>query len=299
MYGKTPGEMTLWGHEFAESISDPGHASTGQNGFKDRGFGFALGADSGSPKIGWYGGAFTFYSGDVVEAAPRQSRSNSLWYMLSAYTDWRGRGVFFDTKFDVGYINIKGKRTLTLTNGATSTFMEEADSKRAGLVGAAGFTTGVVLAYGATTITPQLSVDGMSLREEGYTESHSGNGNGKGFDLTVQPYYANSLRAFLGADIREDLSLGDFFLQPEARLGYRYDFLNDAVKVRGAFADVGGSPGTPFTVVGPDPSQGNVVAGASLSATTDSWTMGVNFDYVRGSNGAVQQIGTIHLLGRI
>jgi hypothetical protein len=310
MYGKAEGEVTLWGQEFAEFIKDPGNTDTGQTGFKDHGFGFVLGMDGGSPKIGWYGGAFTFYSGDIVEALPRNSHTNTLWYMLSGYTDWRGRGLFLDTKFDVGYVNLKSKRYINLTipgkNGAPSTqFIDEADGNRPGLVGSAGFTTGVILAYGATTITPQVSVDAMTMREEGYSEAHptASPGNGDGFNLTTQSYYANSLRAFIGADVREDLDMGDFFVQPDVRLGYRYDFLNDPTKLKAQFSNVPvngiDQPGPLFTVVGPDPSQGNFVAGASISATTDAWTLGANFDFVRGTNGATTEVGMLHLLGRI
>ena len=310
MYGKAAGEVTLWGQEFAEFIKDPGNTDTGQTGFKDHGFGFVLGMDGGNPKIGWYGGAFTFYSGDIVEALPRDSHTNTLWYMLSGYTDWRGRGLFLDTKFDVGYVNLKSKRFIDLTipgkNGnPDSHFIDEADGNRPGLVGSAGFTTGVILAYGATTISPQLSVDAMTLREEGYAESHptASPGNGDGFDLTTRSYYANSFRAFIGADVREDLDMGDFFVQPDVRLGYRYDFLNDPTKLKAQFSNVPvngiDQPGPLFTVVGPDPSQGNFVAGASVSATTDAWTLGANFDFVRGTNGATTEVGMIHLLGRI
>jgi len=310
MYGKASGEVTLWGQEFAEFIKDPGDVSTGQTGFKDHGFGFVLGMDGGDPKAGWYGGAFTFYSGDIVEALPRDSHTNSLWYMLSGYTDWRGRGLFLDTKLDVGYVNLKSKRFIDLTipgqNGAAAThFIQEADGNRPGLVGSAGFTTGVILAYGATTISPQLSLDAMTLREEGFTETNptTSSGNGKGFNLSTSSYYANSLRAFLGADVREDLDMGDFFLQPDVRLGYRYDFLNDPTNLKARFADVPvngiDQPGPQFTIEGPDPSQGNFVAGASLSATTDAWTLGANFDFVRGTNGATTEVGMIHLLGRI
>jgi len=311
MYGKASGEVTLWGQEFAEFIKDPGNSSTGQTGFKDHGFGFVLGMDGGDPKVGWYGGALTFYSGDIVEALPRDSHTNTLWYMLTGYTDWRGRGLFLDTKFDVGYVNLKSKRFLDLTipsntvGGDPTHVIDEADGNRPGLVGSAGFTTGAILAYGATTITPQLSMDAMTLREEGYTETHpkAAPGNGSGFDLTTKSYYANSLRAFVGADIRQDMDFGDFFLQPDVRLGYRYDFINDPVKLKAQFASVpvGGidQPGSLFTIEGPDPSQGNFVAGASLSATTDAWTLGANFDFVRGSNGATTEVGIIHLLGRI
>jgi hypothetical protein len=306
MYGKQEGEITLWGQEFAEYMTDPGRVSTGQTGFKDHGFGFVLGLDGGEPKTGWYGGAFSFYSGDVVEPSPRDSHSNTLWYMLTGYTDWRGRGLFLDTKLDVGYMDIKEKRFLNLTipnaSGGTTAFIDEADSKRPGLVGSGGFTTGAIFAYGSTILTPQFSMDGMTMREEGYTETHVGknNGNGMGFNLHAQSYYASSLRAFLGTEIREDLNLGDFFVQPDLRLGYRYDFLNDPAKLKVNFADLGANVTPPvFTVIGPDPSQGNFVAGASLSATTDAWTIGANFDFVRGTNGATTEVGIIHLLGRI
>ena len=41
------------------------------------------------------------------------------------------------------------------------------------------------------------------------------------------------------------------------------------------------------------------VLGGSLSTTTDTWTLGLNFDLVKGSNDAFQQVGTLHILGRI
>jgi hypothetical protein len=302
MYGKASGEVTLWGQEFAEFVKDPGNTKTGQTGFKDHGFGFALGLDGGDPKIGWYGGALSFYSGDIVEAYPRNSHANSLFYMLTGYTDWRGRGLFLDTKVDVAYMTLKQKRYISLnvpnTSGGTTTFIDEADSNRPGLVGSAGFTTGVILAYGSTTLTPQLSMDAMTMRQEGVTETHpsASPGNGQGIDLATKAYYSNSMRVFLGADVREDLDFGDFFIQPDVRLGYRYDFLNDPAKVTAHFVS---TPNVDFTITGPDPAQGNFVAGASLSATTDAWTLGANFDFVRGSNGATTEVGTIHLLGRI
>lgn len=310
MYGKESGDVTLWGEEFAEFIQDPGRKSTGQTGFKDHGFGFVLGLDGGDPKSGWYGGAFSFYSGDIVEPLPRDSHTNTLWYMLTGYTDWRGRGLFLDTKFDVGYMTAKSKRFIDLTipnaGGSGSTkFIDEADSKRPGVVGALGFTTGAILNYGSTTFTPQISVDGMTMRQEGYTETHptTSPGNGKGLLLQTQSYYASSARIFLGTEVREDLNMGDFFVQPDLRIGYRYDFLNDATKLKVNFADIGtnttATPGQIFTVIGPDPAQGNFVAGAALAATTDAWTLGVNFDFVRGTNGATTEVGTIHLLGRI
>jgi hypothetical protein len=218
--------------------------------------------------------------------------------------------LFFDSKLDVGYGHIDGKRFISLaipqntTPQSYSVYTREADNKHPATLLSGGFTTGGILAYGATTIMPQLSVDGLLMREEGYTETQpigTATTVGDGFDLMVQPYYAKSLRMFLGTSIRYDLELWDFYLQPEARAGYRYDLFNDPVKLKAAFAHsgAGGVPGTEFTVVGPDPSKGNFVLGGSLAATTDSWTLGFHFDVVRGDNGAFEQVGTLTLLGRI
>lgn len=296
-YADQDGEFTMWGQEFAQYINNKGGTGVDLTQSKSHGFGFALGMDGGDPEDGWYGGAFTFFAGDATQALPNDSKNQTEWYMLTGYTDWRGEHLFIDSHLDVAYGSLRGKRFLSIdipaAAGATtgSTFTREADGKRAGLLGAFGVTTGAEYNWGNTVLMPMLSLDGMSMREEGYTEL----GGGDGFDLKVSPYYANSLRAFLGADVRQDFDLGDFTLQPEGRLGYRFDFLNDPVKIRSQFV----STPTTFTIIGPDPSRGNVVAGATIGASTDTWSMGLNFDWVRGSNGSTTEVGTVSLLGRI
>jgi hypothetical protein len=291
MYGTQPGDQTLWGEEFAEFLNDKG--GNDLPGFKNRGFGFAIGGDGGDPSDGWYGGAFTFYTGGINQQSPLDTHTDTEWYMLTGYTDWRGKGLFFDTDLNVGYGTLTGHRFINI--GGVS---READSRRGSEMAGGGVTTGVILNYGGTTLTPQLSIDGLALREEGYNEANGG----PGLDLTVQPYYANSLRGYLGASARQDIDFGDFYIQPEARLGYRYDPLADAVKLRTDFQSVTdtGAPNTGmFTVIGPDPERGNIVAGATISATTGTWSMGLNYDFIRGNGGSITQVGTFSLLGRI
>ncbi len=324
LFAKEEGDLTLWGNQFGEYMATHGQNVAGVpggnepssctaaacgtvnlNGFKDHGFGFSMGLDEGSPATGWYGAAFTFYSGDVAETGDRVSKTQTLWYMLSGYSTWRGRGLFVDSQVNVGYGDFKGKRDLVLDIPASptvptdTTFTREADSKRAGLLASIGLTIGAQMKYGWLVNIPQISIDGMTLREEGFTERNGG----VGMDLTVKPYYGNSLRAFLGDEIRTNIDLGDFFLQPSARAGYRFDFLNDPVKLKAQFADdpstLAKDPGALFTIQGPDPSRGNVVLGAALNATTENWTIGLNYDFVRGSNSATEQVGTLSLLGRI
>jgi hypothetical protein len=303
-YGKQAGESTLWGVEYAQFLKDPGSfgssgdgAAPGQlYGYKDHGFGFSLGGDGGSASDGWYGGALSFYTGDIGELGNRAGQSQTEWYMLSGYTDWRGKGLFLDTNLDTGVTQFKTKRILNIDTSPTTTFSRTALSKHIGVFLAGGATTGAILKYSDTTITPQISIDGLTMRENGYTESGGGPKTGDGYDLTVGASYTNSLRGFAGVDVRQDIDLGDFFLQPEGRVGYRYDFIGDAQKVTANFVSL---PTSSFTIQGPDPSQGNLVAGATLSASTDTWSLGVSYDWVHGSNGAVEQSGQFVLVGRI
>ena len=305
-YANQPGEMTLWGEEFAANINNKGRvdADGTLTNYKDHGFGFALGVDAGSSRGGWYGGALSFYSGDVSETLPRNSKTNTQWYMLTGYTDWRGKHVFLDTQLSLAYGDFNGHRDLIICPGGAATcitpnYAREAASKRAGLLVAGGATAGVLLRWSGVQVIPHLGLDVMSLREEGYTETGGG-----AMDLQVAPYYANSVRSALGADFKTDVNLWGFTLSPEGRLGYRYDFISAPVKLRAAFAcgnGTGGvcSPGDQFTFVGPDPDTGNILAGATLGASTDTWQFGINYDWIRGNNASTAQIATVSVLGRI
>ncbi len=293
-YSKVPGEMTLWAQEFFGNINNKGRVSADGSltNYKDHGFGFTLGMDSGSPRGGWFGGAFTFYSGDVSQTLPRATQTQTQWYMLSGYSHWKGRRLFVDTTLSVAYGDFVGRRDLSV-GGVT----RRAEGKRATLMGALGGKIGAAYGTRAFEFSPYLSLDGMTMREEGYTEF----GGGPGFNLQVAPYYANSLRTALGVDLKTSMTLWGVNLTPEARFGYRYDLVNSPVKLRAGFVSTGGTTtaGNSYNFVGPDPDTGNMFGGLGLGAGTDSWQLGVNFDIVRGNNGSTTQVGTISLLGRI
>jgi hypothetical protein len=293
-YGDQPGDMTLWGEEFAGHINNKGTvASNGTlTSYKDHGFGFVMGADSGSARNGWYGGAFTFYTGDVSQLLPRATKTDTQWYMLSGYTDWHGKHVFFDTTASVAYGDFRSDRNMTV-----GTLVRDAIGKRPALMGALGANAGVMLNLGGFHIDPHLSLDGLTLREEGYTEANGGNG----FNLQVAPYFANSLRAAPMLDFKTSVSVWGIDLAPEARVGYRVDMLKQPVKIQAAFASTGGlgTVGNTMTFVGPDPDTGSTVVGLGLGASTDTWQLGAKYDWIRGNNASTTQVGTLTLLGRI
>ncbi|HEY2446957.1 MAG TPA: autotransporter domain-containing protein [Rhizomicrobium sp.] len=289
-YANQDGDLTMWGQQFVERLNQD-NTSAG-SGFVDTGFGFVLGADEGDPVDGRYGGAFTFFSGAMDAKAPALQKTTSEWYMLTGYTDWHGRGFFLDTQASVGYAHLAGNRTINL-NG----FVRNAESIRPAEYMAGGATAGLQYGFAGAAVMPQISLDGLAMRQEGYTETHGGGNIGDGFDLHIEPDYAASLRAFTGVDVRDDLNLGDFLLQPEARAGYRFDFANGQESVRANF--VGVTPINQFEISGPKPSQGNAVAGGGLAVSTGAWSVGVGFDYLYANSGNTSEEGTITLLGRI
>ena len=289
-----PGDTTLWGQEFTGQINNKGQlASDGSTvSYKDHGFGFALGLDGGSPRNGWYGGAFTFYTGDVTQQLPRNTRDNTQWYMLTGYTDWKGRHVFLDTQISAAYGNFQESRDISVGG-----IIRESDSKRPAALVALGANTGMMFHWAGVELDPHVSLDGLTLREEGYDEANGG----PGLNLDVAPYYASSVRTAIGTDLKTSVPVFGINLVPEARIGYRYDLLQQAVKIKAAFDSTGGlgTAGNTMTFVGPDPDSGNTVLGLSLGAHTDTWELGVNYDWVRGNNASTTQVGTITILGRI
>ena len=293
-FAKVPGEMTLWGEEFSGHINNKGtiagSGSTVQ--YKDRGWGFSLGVDAGSPRNGWYGAAFTFYTGDVSQVQPRLTKTETEWFMLTGYSHWQGRKVFVDSQLAVAYGDFTGNRGINIGG-----VFRNATSKRASQMVALGGKMGVMLKSFGIDMDPYASLDGLTMREEGYTEANGG----PGFNLQVAPYYASSLRTALGADFKTGVNLWGIELSPEARVGYRYDLMHQAVKVKAAFASTGGTGtvGNTMTFVGPDPDSGNAILGLGLGASTDTWQLGVRYDWIRGNNGSTTQVGTFTVLGRI
>lgn len=302
MYAGQDGDTTIWGQEFTQNLN-VGSKTVG--GYDDTGFGFVLGADSGTPRNGRYGVAFQFYSGDTHEKSPRTDSTNSEWLLLSGYTDWRGRGFFLDSQATIGYAQLKGQRFITV-GPAGDTVSRDARGDRGAEFLSGGVTSGVLLSAGGTVFTPQISLDGLTMREEGYQETSNTANNvipkdEDGFDLIVKPNYMNSLRAFAGADLRQDLNLGSFFLQPEVRAGYRYDFIDGEEKVKAAFVSETADPANYFTITGPDPARGNLVLGGGLAVTTGAWSVGVSYDYIKGFGGTttLDQVGTFTIVGRM
>jgi hypothetical protein len=294
-YANQDGDLTLWGQQIVQRLSQAGDLAG--PGYHDSGFGFALGADEGDPVDGRYGAAFTFFSGDSREVDPGLAKTTSEWYMLTGYTDWRGKGLFLDTNASVGYVNLNGNRYLDLqipqTAGGFLDYNRDAQEHHPGELLSGGVTTGAVFDESGTVITPQVSLDGLTMREESYSES----GGGNGMDLHVASSYEQSVRGFVGFNVRQDFDFTDFLLQPDITAGYRYDFANGAQSLKAEFESV--QPPSVFEITGPKPDAGNAVVQGGVAVSTGAWSLGLSFDYLKAGSGNTAEQGTITLLGRI
>jgi hypothetical protein len=310
-FDKDESGTKIWTQAFVQSIKTDGQGEVGsdgsyaKNGFKDKGLGFAMGVDSGAARFGWYGAALTMYSGNVEEQG-RDSHENQLWVLLSGYSSWRGSHLFLDTKVDAGYGRIRGKRFITLTDTSDDTYTREAETKHAAESLSGGVTTGAIFDLGGFSFTPQISLDGFVLRTEKYSESNPDSTSAKkqAFLLTVNQTYARSLRGFVGTSVGYDFNLLGATWQPEARIGYRYDFMHDQLKAKVAFKDVnsdldGSQQGDAFTLMGPDPARSNILAGGTMGVNGGSWSLNLGFDFVKGDRGLVEQIGTFNFVVRL
>lgn len=277
--------LNLWGQEYVHVLSDNG--GSGFAGYDGRGFGFSLGADGGTPGSGRYGGGFTFFAGNVQENDPRDSKTEINWYMLSLYSAWRGHVLFFNTQANAAYGTFSGERVIRVDGLRRRATGEWSDYLASG-----GFSTGLILKGGPFVFMPQWNVDALYVRASAYSESGA-----FGQDLEIDARSEKSLRSFFGLVIRDNIDLGNGYLEPEIRGGWSYDFLNDPDGVTAAFADVS-NPGLKFTLTPALPSASRIIGGASLSWAYQSWSLGFNYD-IAASSGALAHSGTVTLTGRI
>lgn len=306
---------TLWLEGIGEHTEAKGQGAKGadgsyaRNGYKEKGFGFALGADTGSPRYGWYGLSMSFYNSNVKETG-RDAHNNQLWVTLSGYTSWRGRHMFLDSNIGVGYSRIRGVRYINLytadedtSDRSNADLSRQSDNTHAAEFANASVVFGARYEYAGFKFDPQISVDGLLLREEGYAETNhdSTNSDEQGFLLDVSVQHNRSLRTSIGSDAVYDWNLWGIDIKPALHAYYRRELINDRIHEYVAFKDVntdvtGSQHGTRFQLSGLNPSKNNLVGGGSIGTQGDGWSVNLNLDYLRGDNGLTQEVGTFNFL---
>jgi hypothetical protein len=278
----TRNDFRFWGQEFYNNVSASSTATTA--GYGGAGQGVAVGVEWGSFGTGRYGLGYTFFSSEETETHPRDTKTNGDWNMVTFYGGWRSGDFFVTPQLNLGEGSFHSRRSIvaaTVTRSATAAWSS--------YIGAGGLTTGYIVDAGGFQIIPELSLDGLYLRESAYNEAGAG-----GIGLSLKPQNQNSVRTFAGV-----LGQGNYLwdtgtLQPQLLVGWSHEFLNTPATIDGSFES---TPGSPFHLVGPTLEPNKIIGGASFAYVVGNWSAGINYD-AAASTGTLAQSATISLSSR-
>jgi uncharacterized protein with beta-barrel porin domain len=105
-------------------------------------------------------------------------------------------------------------------------------------------------------IIPEISLDGLYMRESAYNEIGAG-----GIGLSLRQNAQKSARSFAGLLGQGTYAWDNGNLQPQLLVGWSHEFLNTPATIDGTFES---TPGSPFHLVGPTLEPNKIIGGAKL-----------------------------------
>jgi len=275
-------EFRFWGQEFYNNVNANSAATT--PGYGGAGQGVALGVEWGSIQTGRYGVGYTFYSSQETEKHPRDTKTNGDWNLVSAYGGWRAGEFFVTPQVNLGQGDFQSRRTIV-----AGTVGRSARAVWSSYLAAGGFTTGYIMNVAGFQIIPEISLDGLYMRESAYNENGAG-----GIGLSLGQNNQKSVRSFAGLLGQGTYAWDNGNLQPQLLVGWSHEFLNTPATIDGSFES---TPGSPFHLVGPTLEPNKIIGGASFAYVVGNWAAGFNYDAAK-SSGSLAQSATISLSSR-
>jgi uncharacterized protein YhjY with autotransporter beta-barrel domain len=276
-------EFRFWAQEVYDQVSAGSTAVS--SGYSGAGQGIAVGVEWGALPSGRAGVAFTFFASQESEAHPADNRTDGDWHVLSFYAGWRPGNFFLAPEINIGQANYNSRRGISIENALTRT----ATASWSGYLGSAALTTGYVIPMGAIQIVPELSFDGLYLRDGAYNEQGATSA-----DLSVKSQDQRSVRGFAGVIAQGTFAWDAGTIQPQLLLGWSYDFLHKPGVFNGTFE---GAPNSPFQLTGPDVEANRLIGGLGVSYAVGNWSAAINYDAAL-STGSVGQSATFSLSSR-
>ena len=278
----TRNEFRFWGQEFYNAVS--AGTTTVTPGYSGAGQGIALGVEWGAIETGRYGIGYTFFSSQETESHPRDTKTNGDWNLVSFYGGWRTGEFFVTPQVNLGQGDFHSRRSIV-----AGTVARSATANWSNYLAAGGFTTGYIMNIAGFQVIPEISLDGLYMRESAYNE----NGGG-GIGLSLKQQSQKSVRSFAGVLGQGTYAWDNGNLQPQLLVGWSHEFLNTPATIDGSFES---TPGSPFHLVGPTLEPNRIIGGASFAYVLGNWSAGFNYD-AAASSGALAQSATISLSSR-
>jgi uncharacterized protein with beta-barrel porin domain len=276
-------EFRFWAQEVYDQVS--ASRTSVSSGFSGAGQGVAIGVEWGAVPNVRYGLAFTFFASQEAEAHPADNKTDGDWHLLSFYAGWRPGNFFVTPELNFGQADYTSRRGVAIGD----TFSRTARANWSGYLGSGAITTGYVFPMGGVQLVPELSVDGLYVRENTYNEQGAG-----AADLSIASQELKSARGFAGIITQGSFNWEGGILQPQLLLGWSYDFLNHPGTMTGVFAS---APDAPFHLTGPNFDSNRIIGGLGMSYSVGYWSAAVNYDASLASGG-VSQSATFSLSSR-
>jgi uncharacterized protein with beta-barrel porin domain len=277
-------ELRFWGQEFYNIVSL--NSSETHPGYGGAGLGVALGMEWGALESGGrYGMGYSFFSSQEVERAPRETKTNGDWNMLSAYAAWRVNNLFLAPQINVGMGSFKSRRALIVGDVVGRT----ASADWTSYLAAGGATAGYIIDFGNIDIIPTIALDVTYFNQGAYEEVGAG-----GMGLSLRPQRQTSVRSFAGIIGQGTYAYNEGVFMPQVIAGWSHEFAEDPATIDGFFES---SPGSPFHLVGPTLDSNRVIGGMSFGYVMRNWSVGLNYD-ASATSGSLQQSATFGLTTR-
>ena len=267
-------EFRFWAQEVYDQVSASRTSLT--TGFSGAGQGIAVGVEWGALPSVRFGLAFTFFASQEAEAHPADNKTDGDWHLLSLYSGWRQGNFFVAPELNFGQADYTSRRGITIGDN----FSRTATANWSGYLGSGAVTTGYVFPMGGLQLIPELSVDGLYVRENKYNEQGAG-----AADLSISSQQLKSARGFAGIITQGSFSWETGILQPQLLLGWSYDFLNRPGSTNGVFA---GAPNATFQLTGPHVDSNRIIGGLGISYSVGYWSAGLNYDAALAAGGVTQ-----------
>ncbi len=215
------------------------------------------------------GVAFSYADSEVDSKNANATKTDVDTYQLTVYGDYEldertwltGQVAYAHGENDTIRHNVGGVAGLN----ASGDFDADTWSLRAELGRDYNMDSGMVL-------TPSMLANYMHYSPDSYTEAGAG-----GAGLVVDQDDLSLFELGVGVDASWLFQQADgSYLEPEVRVGYRYDFVGDEYATTSRF--IGAT--TSFKTKGYDPAQSSFDIGAALTYySTDNWELTANYDF--------------------
>lgn len=261
--------LKAWGQVFGQTASQD--RRDGIDGYDSDTYGVAVGLDSANViENGIVGLAFSYGNTNIDSDNANATDTDVDSYQLTLYGDY---------SLDEN----------TYLNGMVAYGWHSVDTTRHNVGGVSGLTANgdfdadqfVIQAemgrdyqYGEnTTLTPNVLANYTFYSADDYTETGAGGAN-----LAVNNEDLSVFELGLGLDASWLFENVDgSYVEPEIRVGARYDLIGDEVETTSSFT---GAPGTSFKTQGFDPAQATFNIGAGVKYySTDNWELTANYDF--------------------